>query len=126
MKSLMRSIALAVMLAVQLSASGPIGIYGIVEKIVFEPNEQAPVRIQVWGVFARVDGNTNYAVSPAGRGYLYLTLPAPPAQVESAKREWADLKAISGTGQAVGFGSALDSGLRVRPASEAPASPTTY
>ena len=35
-----------------LVASGPIGVYGIVEKVVFEPSASAPERIQVWGAFA--------------------------------------------------------------------------
>jgi hypothetical protein len=85
-------------------ASGPIGIYGIVEKVVFEPNEQAPERIQVWGAFAYADGvgDTGMATSPVRRGYLYFTLPA--AQMDLVKKEWADLKAVAGTGQAVAFG----------------------
>ena len=52
--------AVAVLIAVlfaapRLFASGPVGIYGIVERVVFEPSEQAPERIQVWGAFAIVD-----------------------------------------------------------------------
>jgi hypothetical protein len=150
-------------------ASGPVGIYGIVEKVVFEPNEQAPERIQVWGAFAYADGalaprgagDRALSVSQARRGYLYFKLPAvipgftEQSQVEAAKREWADLKAVAGTGQAIAFGSwgyiggfaGLDpatgsnnaphlleraprggqtTDMHVRPASEAPASPATY
>ena len=44
--------------AAHLTASGPLGIYGIVEKVVFEPNEAAPERIQVWGAFTYVNGAT--------------------------------------------------------------------
>ena len=59
--------------AARLFASGPIGIYGIVEKVVFEPNERSPERIQVWGAFAYVDGgaNSGLGVSAVKRGYLY-------------------------------------------------------
>ena len=32
-------------------ASGPIAAYAIVENVILEPNETAPERIQVWGVF---------------------------------------------------------------------------
>ena len=49
-------LATALVFAAPLKASGPLGIYGIVEKVVFEPNEQAPERIQLWGAFAYVDG----------------------------------------------------------------------
>src|SRR5437879_11685695 len=38
--------------AADLIASGPVGIYDIIEKVIFEPNEQAPERIQIWGGFA--------------------------------------------------------------------------
>ena len=95
----------------RLTASGPIGIYGIVEKVVFEPNERSPERIQVWGAFAYVDGgaNSGLAVSAVKRGYLYFRLPLPGVanarDIDAVKKEWADLKAVAGTGQAIGFGS---------------------
>ena len=40
--------------AAALRGSGPVGIFGIVEKVVFEPDERAPERIQVFGAFAYV------------------------------------------------------------------------
>jgi hypothetical protein len=145
-----------------LIASGPLGIYGIVEKVVFEPNEKAAERIQVWGAFAYVDGiaGEGLTVSAAKRGYLFFRLPSSAdgltnqVQEEAIKKEWVDLKAVAGTGQAIGFGrwgyigrfGALRpdtrsdmppyvlerapgnprTDLRVRPASEAPVSPTLY
>src|SRR2546427_12470263 len=42
--------------AADLIASGPVGIYAIIEKVIFEPSEQAPERIQIWGAFAVVEG----------------------------------------------------------------------
>ena len=144
-------------------ASGRIGFYGIVEKIVFEPNETAPERLQVWGAFMYVDGGAsqNVAVSAAKRGYLYFKIKSlhegytPQAQMDLTKKEWADLKSVAGTGQAVGFGrygyigsfGVLEPGgvaappsflyenrpasgdqadLRVRPATETPSNPATY
>jgi hypothetical protein len=145
------------------TASGPVGIYGIVEKVVFEPNDRAPERVQVWGAFAYVDGNNpqGTVVSNARRGYLYFKLPTlmpgfiDQAQIDNVKKEWADLKTVAGTGQAVGFGrwhyiagfgslqpdarpvapsvilenvprGGAQIDLRVRPESEAPAAPATY
>jgi hypothetical protein len=144
-------------------ASGRIGFYGIIEKVVFEPSEEAPERIQLWGAFLYVDGGAskNTAVSPAKRGYLYFKISSgysgytSPAQMDRTKKEWADLKSVAGTGQAVGFGSygyigtfaVLEPGgvaappsflyenrpsggdqadLRVRPATEKPSNPATY
>jgi hypothetical protein len=119
-------------------ASGPIGIYGIVEKVVFEPNEQAPERIQVWGVFSLAPNATGSPrmedYQPAQRGYLYFTLPSVSRAsigvdakrlTDTALKEWADLKAVAGTGQAVGFGSGWTA-QRVRPATETPANPSEY
>jgi hypothetical protein len=139
-------------------ASGALGIYCIVEKVVFEPDEKAPTRLQLWGAFAFVEssGGPGLIVSSAARGYLYFRLDggAYPAREDVIRREWADLKAVAGTGQAVGFGSwgyigafsdlhpdadpaqprrIYDASpgrpytdLRVRRATEAPASPVLY
>ena len=140
--------------AAHLTASGPLGIYAIVDKVVFEPGETAPERIQVWGAFAYVDalGGQGLTVSPAKRGYLYFRID--PSQADIIKKEWADLKAVAATGQAVGFGQWYYIGrfgalqpdtrtnmppyilerapgnpqtdLRVRPEGEKPANPALY
>jgi hypothetical protein len=156
-------VSLLLLATVTLPASGPVGIFGIVEKVVFEPSDNSPERVQIWGAFAYVDGNEHTAIvaSPAKRGYLYFKLPSIAAnnstqkEIENTSVEWADLKAVAGTGQAVGFGkwgyiagfAALSpdaqpvrpsvilermpgggraTDLRVRPASEAPTFPATY
>jgi len=152
----------ALFLSVPVSASGPMGVYGIIEKVVFEPDEARAERIQVWGAFAYVDGgaSSTLGVSKAERGYLYFRLPdpnpAPTGLTDLVRREWADLKAVAGGGQVVGFGrwrytgafQALNPGassatpphiyavtggggggqtdLRVRPATEKPTAPATY
>ena len=61
--------------ACQLSAlaSDPIGIYALVDKVVFEPNEKAPERIQVWGAFAIAEGYGS-TYDKAQRGFLYYKL----------------------------------------------------
>jgi hypothetical protein len=91
--------------AANLIASGPVGIYGIIEKVIFEPSEQAPERIQIWGAFAVVDGGLTRpgAASKPLRGYLYFKLPDGNAR-STARTEWMDLKAVAGTEQAIGFG----------------------
>ena len=127
------AIVIALVMAAAGSASGPLGIYGIVEKVVFEPNERAPQRLQVWGAFAYSEGRTPMP-SSARRGYLYFRLPESGEPIDLVRREWADLKAIAGSGQAVSFGSwgwssvvrAERSELRVHPASETPSAPAEY
>ena len=141
------------------SASGPIGIYGLIDKVVFEPNEANAERVQLWGAFAYVEGGATVAngASPVRRGYLYFRLdPAiSPQQRDVVRNEWTDLKTVAGTGQVVGFGrwgyiggfGGLDpavrssnppyilemypgrgemTDMRVRPPTEAPASPAVY
>ena len=144
-------------------ASGPLGIYAVIERVVFEPDRERPDRIQIWGAFVYADGTTAAdlsGVSKPVRGYLYFSLPTLPNrrladETAIVRREWADLGAVAGTGEAVGFGrwgyigafEGLDpagrgraipyvlergpgggqaSGLRVRSASERPAAPTPY
>ena len=81
---------LAILLAVaaDLLGSGLVGIYGIVEKVIFEPNERSPERIQIWGAFAFVDGGVGQTatISRPQRGYLYFTLPPGGDQARAAAR----------------------------------------
>lgn len=90
----------------------PTGVYGVVDRIVFEPAGAAPERVQVWGVFALADGIgvTNGEVTRiemakyhrARRGYLYYTVNR---RDESAtRRDWSALETLAGTGTPVAFG----------------------
>lgn len=92
-------------------ASGTIGIYAIIDRVVFEPNEQSPERLRVHGAFAFVDGGVGrpLGVTVARRGIMRFRIPtaadvSADTNVAVIKREWADLKSVAGTGQAVGFG----------------------
>lgn len=136
-----------------LRASGPLGVYAIVEKVAFEPNEATPQRIRITGAFAYAENpDRTQQTSAAKRGYMYFKLPDDGAAAERVRREWNDIKSVAGTGQAIGFGSWFYVGgfgtiqpdakttqiiensprggssaeMRVRPESEAPAMPTTY
>jgi hypothetical protein len=78
------------------------GVYARVDKVVFEPNETAPERIQIWGAFALAVKENPNSYEPAQRGYLYYSLT--PGKEEICRKEWADLKSIAGSGQIIGFG----------------------
>jgi hypothetical protein len=78
-----------------------IGVYGIVEKVVFEPNEVAPERVQIWGVFVTPIPMSSFQRQAPKRGYLYFA--TNPGREGSDRREWAELKAVAGTGRGVGF-----------------------
>jgi len=93
-------------------ASGPIGVYALVDKVTFEPSADHPERIRMSGVFvisSVPDGcgspsnpcSTSYS-SPQ-KGYLYFSLPKQNA--DQALREWQDVKSLAGKGDVFGFGS---------------------
>jgi hypothetical protein len=138
------------------SASGNVGIYGIVERVTFE-GSPTPQRVQVWGAFAFANGGVGNASewSAVKRGYLYFRVPdasvASASEIEMVRREWADLQSVAGKGQVVAFGrwgyigrfeSLLGEGkpmfleraprggeytdLRVRPATATPSAPAAY
>jgi hypothetical protein len=155
-------VSLAVLLCVTggvHASGGMLGIFGILDKVIFEPDEAHAERIQLWGSFGYAD--CCGGLSNVERGYLYFKLPPGTATggtrstVTLIHNEWADLKSVAGSGQAVGFGFWSDAGavrglqrtgqvstgtyvvrfapvdtaqheLRVRPASEKPQSPAEY
>ena len=83
-------------------ASDPVGIYALVDKVVFEPNATKPERIQIWGAFAMAEGY-GYSYKNAERGFLYYKLNSDNST--ACRNEWNDLKSVAGTGQIVAFGS---------------------
>jgi len=122
------AVGLLLFASVKSSASEVVGIYALVDRVVFEPNDQSPERIQIWGAFS-----TSRNPEAAKRGYLYFRPPFAADFHEAALKEWRDLKAVAGSGQAVAFGqqyfyvpqmAVADAYVqalpRVRPASEKP------
>ena len=105
-------------------ASDPTGVYALIDKVVFEPNETSPQRIQIWGVFAMARDWRGSSYEPPQRGYLYYSID--PAKPEVSLTEWADLKAVAGKGQPIGFGTRRVSNGKVRKADEKPQSPDKY
>src|SRR5687767_10915960 len=103
-------------------ASVPLGVYARIDKVVLEPNGTSPQRIQIWGVFVVAPRGGDF--ERAQRGYLYYSID--PAKPEVSFTEWADLKAVAGTDQTIGFGSRRVSNGRVRKADEKPESPDKY
>src|SRR5205814_6179031 len=119
--------------------------YAIVEKIVLEPNNSMPDRIQVWGVFALNNGKPGAGYLAPQRGYMYFKLPSEEQTQNSggartnsrpiALAEWNDLKMLAGSGKVMAFAErttgAGPSGplywtARIRPATETPAAPEVY
>jgi hypothetical protein len=114
----------SMVLTVALQASDAIGVYTVLEKVVLEPADTAPERIQLWGVFALADGNSPSSYGPAQRGYLYYTCPQGKESI--CRKEWADLKSVAGKGTGVGFGHRHSPTGRVRKADEKATPPDPY
>ena len=100
-------------------ASGPIVVYALVDRVVFEPNESAPTQIQIWGTFALAASRFSSTYSDPQKGYLYYKIDS--TNPQATRTVWADLKKVAGTAEVVGFGGSYfsneDAG-RVRKASE--------
>jgi hypothetical protein len=104
-------------------ASDPTALYARVDKVVLEPGAGAPTAIQVWGVFSMAKPDDRNFYLPAARGYLYFKLAGNP---DAARQEWADLKAVAGTGQIVSFGSRYQLKAQLRKADQQPEHPDPY
>lgn len=121
----MKSVLLAIVLFLTVaSASGPIAVYALVDKVSFEPDAEKPVRILISGVFITSTDQRSDAYSEPQRGYLYCGMMR--GNEDLARREWNDLKSIAGSRQVVGLGSSWFSKVRVRKADEKPQNPDEY
>jgi len=106
-----------------LRASDRVAVYAKVDKVILEPSTSEPSTIQVWGVFSVAQAGNPNDYQPAARGYLYYRLPS---RADLARREWADLHSVAGTGDIVAFGSRWEGVPRVRPSIDKPANPDPY
>ena len=105
-------------------ASDPIGVYALIDRVALEPNAENPSTIQIWGVFAMSPRRPGNDYLPAQRGYLLYAVNRKNEHATHA--EWADLKTLAGTGEAVGFGGRYQENGRVRRGNEAAANPDIY
>ncbi len=109
---------------VHVDASDPIGIYAVIEKVVLEPAQGQPQRVQIWGAFSLADTRNNDDYGTPHKGYLYYS--CPPPQISTCQNEWADLNSVAGKGIGVGFGGRHMPTGRVRSATDKPDSPDSY
>jgi hypothetical protein len=73
----------------------------VVDKIVLEPNGQAPTAIQIWGTFIFLEGRGVKYGAPQ-RGYLYYTVA--PGKEEECRKEWANLRKLAAEDQIIALG----------------------
>ena len=130
MLGFMRSLSLvalagAIVAATPARHSDPIGIFGIVDKVVLLPDAANATTIQVWGVFSLSENVGGDHYRPAQRGYLYFSMDQGRSRQVGA--EWADLQKLAGKGEAVGFGAKYSrTPPRLRCPTETPANPDPY
>lgn len=105
-------------------ASDPVGIYALIEKVVPEPKDGKPERVQVWGVFCFAVKNSNIEYSAPVYGYLYYSLA--PGKADDSRREWADVKKVAGTGQVIAFTSRYGEKGTLHKAAGKPDKPEAY
>jgi hypothetical protein len=99
--AILSALVILLLVPISLAKNGNIGIYGIVDKVVFEPDENAPERIQIWGLFVVPVPISSGMYRNPQRGILYFSLP--PDKKKIAMKEWAELKKRAGSGQILGF-----------------------
>jgi hypothetical protein len=104
--------------------SDPIGVYALIDKVIFEPSQDAPQRIQIWGAFALASKDDRNSYNEPARGYLYFTCKA--GTETPCLKEWADLKAVADTGQVIGFGGRNNPRPRLRKSTDKPSDPDEY
>jgi hypothetical protein len=87
-------------------ASDPVGIYALLDKVEIEPSEGQPEYIRLHGVFSIAQRKSGDEYSAPQRGFIYFSLPK--SKQDQARKEWADLKKMAGTGEAVAFAGRYD------------------
>jgi hypothetical protein len=132
-RTMMCGLGMALVLAFDLAplrASDPIGVYGVVDRVVLTPNAGAPATAQVFGAFAVAVTPPTGSYQPAEAyakvrtGYLLFT--CEPANAAACRAEWKDLASLAGTGEVAGFGGRWAHRPRVREAGDPAVSPDTY
>jgi hypothetical protein len=111
--------------AINVRASDPVGVYAIVDRVVLEPNDTSPERIQIWGTFSLWEQYGDVYGKPT-KGYLYYKFATNSNGGKVERAEWSDLKAVAGTQQGIAFGQRHSPAGRIRPTAEKPSSPDPY
>jgi hypothetical protein len=117
-----RHLAVAVLVLVLDSsawAGGPPPVYVVVDKVVLEPNADAPERIRIEGCFARQTEELLREMKEKGipwastyskpvEGYVYMSIE--PGKEKDCRSEWAKWQKAAGTGKVVAVGACVVGG----------------
>jgi hypothetical protein len=115
----------SLILSADVKAGGPPPVCMVVDKVVLEPDDAAPTRIQIHGTFILLD-QTNESYGAPRRGYLYYA--AQQGKEADCRKEWADLRRLVSDKQIVAFGICCRPKIddQLRSPGEKVTSPDTY
>ena len=97
-------------------AGGPPPVYVVVDKVVLEPNADAPERIRIEGCFVR---QTEELLREKGKGWAstfgkpvegYVYMSIEPGKEKECRAEWAKWQKAAGTGKVVSVGACVVGG----------------
>lgn len=87
-------------------ASDRTGVYALIDEVKLLPDENAPERVRVSGVFVtapRGEHSRRAPYEPPTPGHLYLCAPSPET-LDACRAEWKDLARVAGRKEIVAFG----------------------
>src|SRR5262249_47398595 len=122
MKTSLAALLVALSWAAVAQAGGPPPMYILVEKVVLEPNETSPERVQIWGYFTRTAKPKSEEYSPPVYGWMYLS-----GGGDECRKQWLRLRQDAGKGKVLPIGSCLEApqglALPIRKPDERPEKP---
>jgi hypothetical protein len=96
-------LAAALLAAGASQASGPLAVFGVIDKVVAEPSAE-PTRVLLWGTFVTATTRPGEAVSYSKPAYGFLHYAIVARDEEQCRREWSDMQKHTGTGEVLGWG----------------------
>lgn len=81
--------------------SDPVGVYGLLDKVVLLPDEQKPTQVEIHGTFTVARGFGEYHTAPTV-GSLWFEVDE---KADECVKQWRELGKHVGTGVPIGFGS---------------------
>jgi hypothetical protein len=84
-----------------IAKNGGVGIYAIVDNVAFEPDRTSPERVRIDGTFVVPIRMSSGNYAPPKRGFMYFQ--TVPGRENAARRDWAALTSVAGTGEVIGF-----------------------
>jgi hypothetical protein len=108
--------------------SDPAGVYAVLDRVVLQPNAEAPTAAELHGAFALAEGHRGQYYRAPQVGVLRFQLGK---DGTASVQQWRELAAVAGTGQIVAFGSRYEQGtgkaaLRVESPDAVPAAATPF